>query len=168
MKFEQAYINGFVKRANEYGFNEAEAFNILKQSSVFDGGAEQALSQIGSTAGKYTGGTLGGLGGLALGGILNVPKLKGTGRMISDLLDGVSLVGGASLGADTGQSVGNNLGGLAGKLMDKGTAAAGNFVAEHPEIEQGLEKYLALHNNALETLKGGLSRFSELNPFGTN
>ena len=30
---EQAYIEGFVKRANEYGYSEAEAVNILKEAS---------------------------------------------------------------------------------------------------------------------------------------
>lgn len=30
---EQAYIYGFVKRANEYGFNEDEAFSILKAAN---------------------------------------------------------------------------------------------------------------------------------------
>jgi hypothetical protein len=30
---QQAYINGFVKRASEYGFKEREALNILKQAS---------------------------------------------------------------------------------------------------------------------------------------
>lgn len=29
---EQAYINGFVKRAAQYGFAEQEAINILKQA----------------------------------------------------------------------------------------------------------------------------------------
>lgn len=31
---EQAYINGFVKRAMEYGFSEREAVEILKQSAL--------------------------------------------------------------------------------------------------------------------------------------
>jgi hypothetical protein len=30
---EQAYIEGFVKRANEYGFNDEEAFEILKEAA---------------------------------------------------------------------------------------------------------------------------------------
>ena len=30
---EQAYIEGFVKRAAEYGFNESEAINFLKQAA---------------------------------------------------------------------------------------------------------------------------------------
>jgi hypothetical protein len=32
MTTEQAYINGFVKRASEYGYNEVEAVNLLKQA----------------------------------------------------------------------------------------------------------------------------------------
>jgi len=30
---EQAYIEGFVKRAAEYGFSEVEAINFLKQAA---------------------------------------------------------------------------------------------------------------------------------------
>jgi hypothetical protein len=34
---QQAYINGFVKRAAEYGYNEYQAINILKQASELKG-----------------------------------------------------------------------------------------------------------------------------------
>jgi hypothetical protein len=33
---QQAYIEGFVKRASEYGFSEAEAIELLKQSDWYD------------------------------------------------------------------------------------------------------------------------------------
>ena len=33
MNTQQAYIKGFVKRANEYGFSEQEAVELLKQSA---------------------------------------------------------------------------------------------------------------------------------------
>jgi hypothetical protein len=33
MTTEQAYIEGFVKRAAEYGFNDEEAFEILKEAA---------------------------------------------------------------------------------------------------------------------------------------
>lgn len=33
---QQAYINGFVKRASEYGFSEAEAVELLKKSDWYD------------------------------------------------------------------------------------------------------------------------------------
>lgn len=33
MTTQQAYINGFVKRANEYGYSEDQALNILKEAS---------------------------------------------------------------------------------------------------------------------------------------
>ena len=32
MTTQQAYINGFVKRASEYGFSEAEAVSLLKKA----------------------------------------------------------------------------------------------------------------------------------------
>jgi len=41
MSKEQAYIQGFVKRAAQYGFNEAEAIELLKQSTVADAPAYQ-------------------------------------------------------------------------------------------------------------------------------
>ena len=31
---QQAYVAGFVKRASEYGFNEDEAFTILKKAQL--------------------------------------------------------------------------------------------------------------------------------------
>ena len=33
MTAQQAYIEGFVKRASEYGFSEAEAIDILKNAA---------------------------------------------------------------------------------------------------------------------------------------
>jgi len=36
MNTEQAYINGFVKRANEYGFSYSEAIVMLKQATAAD------------------------------------------------------------------------------------------------------------------------------------
>ena len=33
---QQAYIEGFVKRANEYGFNQQEAISLLKESGFLD------------------------------------------------------------------------------------------------------------------------------------
>ena len=35
MNTQQAYIEGFVKRASEYGYSEAEAIEILKQAVAF-------------------------------------------------------------------------------------------------------------------------------------
>jgi hypothetical protein len=33
MNLQEAYINGFVKRAAQYGFNELEAVDLLKQAN---------------------------------------------------------------------------------------------------------------------------------------
>ena len=38
---KQAYIEGFVKRAAEYGFSENEAVKLLKQSGIADAPAYQ-------------------------------------------------------------------------------------------------------------------------------
>lgn len=44
MTSEQAYVDGFVKRAAEYGFDETEAMNILKQAM-----AEMPMASKGKT-----------------------------------------------------------------------------------------------------------------------
>lgn len=36
MNTQQAFINGFVKRASEYGLNQNEAFELLKSSGLYD------------------------------------------------------------------------------------------------------------------------------------
>jgi hypothetical protein len=41
MNTDQAYTNGFLKRAMEHGFNESEAIELLKQSGIADAPAYQ-------------------------------------------------------------------------------------------------------------------------------
>ena len=46
---QQAYINGFVKRASEYGFSEAEAVDLLKKSDWYDslqGGLDKLQTNV--------------------------------------------------------------------------------------------------------------------------
>jgi hypothetical protein len=47
MNIEQAYIRGFVKRAAVYGFNHAEAVNILKTANFVDATNKAIQSQPG-------------------------------------------------------------------------------------------------------------------------
>jgi hypothetical protein len=44
MNTQQAYINGFVKRAVAHGFSEAEAFELLKSSVDQDAVAQPNMS----------------------------------------------------------------------------------------------------------------------------
>lgn len=61
---KQAFVNGFVKRANEYGLSSNQAFELLKAAD--DG---------------FLGG-LGGLGGLAAGGLTGLAAAHGLGAMV--------------------------------------------------------------------------------------
>jgi len=95
MTTEQAYINGFVKRAAEYGFNESEAVQLYKKAFLGEPAykevpelseedvkgmrfrdmedfvepeeGEGLMAHLKRNPGKYLGGTLGGLvgGGLS-------------------------------------------------------------------------------------------------------
>ena len=71
---QQAYINGFVKRAAAHGFSENQAEHMLKQSGIRD--------VLFKTLGR-TGGTVGGAGGAVLGA-------------------GLGGIGGGALGAGVG------------------------------------------------------------------
>jgi len=52
MNTQQAYINGFIKRANEYGLNQYQAVELLKQANPGDilGGAGEVLQGAGTMA----------------------------------------------------------------------------------------------------------------------
>jgi hypothetical protein len=52
MNTEQAYINGFVKRASEYGVNAYQAIALLKQANGTPVGAVQAPSMFSGALGK--------------------------------------------------------------------------------------------------------------------
>ena len=43
---QQAYIEGFVKRASEYGFSQAEAVTVLKRAGFFEDMADNMESDI--------------------------------------------------------------------------------------------------------------------------
>lgn len=58
---KQAFVNGFVKRANEYGLSSNQALELLKAAE---------------------GGGFGGLGGLAAGGLTGLAAAHGLGAMV--------------------------------------------------------------------------------------
>ena len=50
---QQAYINGFVKRASQYGFTDHEAVELLKQSGVLGDLVNAGKSAINSASTAY-------------------------------------------------------------------------------------------------------------------
>ena len=53
---QQAYINGFVKRASEYGFSQAEAVDLLKRSDWYDtlqGGLDKLQNNVINPASNF-------------------------------------------------------------------------------------------------------------------
>jgi hypothetical protein len=127
-KQQQAYIEGFVKRASEYGFSENEAVEILKRANApapvaapAHVGARRAFAGIGGAMGGLQGGAVGaGLG--ALKGLIapgeemdpETKKMVQRGRLEAMLSSGAqgALIGGGIgglAGGAHGLSVGNRL-----------------------------------------------------------
>ena len=52
MTNEQAYVDGFVKRAAEYGFDETEAMDILKQA--IDAPVQESTTSVANSSGAKT------------------------------------------------------------------------------------------------------------------
>ena len=111
---EQAYTEGFVKRASEYGFSEAEAIALLKQAAPqgFNIANIKDIKQSLDNA---------------------MPTLGGLPSPIHGLISRAGAVGTAGL-----QGLGN---------------AAGNFVANHPKLEQGLQNYSNNYNTAMDATR---------------
>ena len=144
---KQAYINGFVKRANEYGYTAEQALELLKQANP--GYYEQTGANLGHTAGKVLGGGVGGIGGAIAGAPFEA--IPGVGTALGN----AAMLGGGYLGADKGGRIGGGLGGFIGKGVDHVMDAAGNFVANHPKLEQGLQNYADNYGTAMNATKGG-------------
>jgi hypothetical protein len=119
---EQAYITGFVKRANEYGFDNHEALELLKQAGVtltpekiqaLLKGFTRSSGLLGSGLGAAGGGLLGGVNGLMNPDQSIDPR---TGEIVKQnrLLSALSGVGkGAIGGGVVGGAAGLGLGALA-------------------------------------------------------
>jgi hypothetical protein len=52
---QQAYIEGFVKRASEYGLTQNEAFELLKSSGFMDTVKEKANNAMNTVYNKLSG-----------------------------------------------------------------------------------------------------------------
>lgn len=137
----QAYIQGFVKRANEYGFNNDEAVELLKEAKDADPFTYGLLSGVPLAtgfAGKMLGGTIGGGVGLfagALPGALYGQELAEKNRKMRESIGEVSfphrlggMLGGLALGGVAGANLdhpmeGLALGGLLGRMVGGGLGA---------------------------------------------
>jgi len=143
---EQAYINGFVKKASEYGYSEQEAAGILKEavnlppSASLPAGAKairnflagmakkptRAMGAVGAATGGITGGALGGLVGGA-NGLMNpgqeidpeTGKLVDKSRLMSMLTGGLK---GTAVGAGIGGGIGLGSGLGVGTRLSKDLA----------------------------------------------
>jgi hypothetical protein len=119
MTTEQAYIEGFVKRASEYGFNEDEAVGILKEASrnVYELEQQKAspfMNMLGAMAlGKVApdaiGGEIGGKIPLVYNAYQDLTSEKGSPSRTANIS------GGTFLGDLAGGAAGYGLSQLLGK-----------------------------------------------------
>lgn len=116
---EQAYIEGFVKRAAEYGYSEAEAVNILKEASrnVYDLEQQKAspfmnilgAMTMGRVAPEAPGGELGGSVPLAYNAYQDLKSEEGSPSRTANIS------GGTFLGDIAGGAAGYGLSHLLGQ-----------------------------------------------------
>ena len=143
MSTEQAYINGFIKRASEHGLNDIEAYSLFKQAN-WKGKLWDAVARSHQKSPGLTGAALNGvpglLGGGAIGGIIGGAKGlispgekvdTETGKTVNrSRLEGMLHSGGigAGIGAGAGAGIGASLGFMHGRNM---AHAAKLWQAEH-------------------------------------
>lgn len=109
MTSEQAYIEGFVKRASEYGFNAAEAIDIIKRASRNVHNLEQqragalanmmGATALGRIAPEAPGGELGGTLPLAYNAYQDITSEEGSPSRTANISGGTflgDLAGGAA------------------------------------------------------------------------
>jgi hypothetical protein len=155
MNTEQAYINGFVKRANAYGFSDNEALELYKLAWSMEGiggGVGRVLGGLaggvgGTAAGIAGGAAAGGVGGAGFGGGLGQSagnaisdnKTVGTvGKYVGGTMGGLGgIAGGAVTGGVTGlvggAVRGGNLGHRVGSAIGRGLSSAGNAIKNIPQ-----------------------------------
>ena len=119
MTTQQAYIEGFVKRAAEYGYSEAEAVNILKEANrnVYELEQQKAsplmnmlgAMTMGRVAPEAPGGELGGSVPLAYNAYQDLTSEKGSPSRTANIS------GGTFLGDVAGGAAGYGLSHLLGQ-----------------------------------------------------
>ena len=154
MNTEQAYIEGFVKKASEYGFDENQAMDLLKTAgngrlarNIIAGifkTPRKTIGAIGGAAGGLVGGGIGGaIGGV--NGLINPGQEidPETGQLVDK-----SRIMSALKGGLKGTAVGGALGGGIGAV--KGMSGAKNFIKElktarraSPELKTALKDIFA-------------------------
>lgn len=120
MNTEQAFVEGFVKRASEYGYNENEAEEMLKQASrdqfirnIIAGVLKKPVRTMSAGYG-LAGATVGGAAGGAIGGVHNLinPGTEvdpETGKTV-DRSRLTSALNGALKGLGIGAGIGGGIG----------------------------------------------------------
>ena len=116
---QQAYVEGFVKRASEYGFSEDEAFNVLKEASrnVYELEQQKAdpfmniagAAAFGRIAPESPGGELGGTMPLAYNAYQDLTSAEGSPSRTANIS------GGTFLGDIAGGAAGYGLSSLLGR-----------------------------------------------------
>jgi hypothetical protein len=151
MNIEQAYINGFVKKASEYGFDKNQALAILKEAEVnpvrnyLAGLIRRPIKAMASTlagggavAGGAAGGVIGGIKGLISPG-QEVDSETGEtvdrDRLKAMLTNGL-------VGAGVGAGVGTGVGAGAGALIGRDSA----------NLRKTSPKYRQAFNEVIKTL----------------
>ena len=119
MNTQQAYINGFVKRAAEYGFNESEAIAFLKQAERNVYNLEQQKASpfmnilgamaLGKVAPEAPGGELGGTLPIAYNAYQDLTNEEGSPSRTANIS------GGTFLGDIAGGAAGYGLSHLLGR-----------------------------------------------------
>ena len=138
---EQAYINGFVKKASEYGLNQQDAYTMFKQASPtinFPGlkGYRRGMAGAGALSGGVHGSAIGaGVG--ALKGLISpneeidpeTGKTVQSGRLSSMLSNAgkYGLIGGG-VGAGVGAGIGTGMGHSASKFINRNATPGGTPV----------------------------------------
>ena len=137
MNTQQAYITGFVKRASEYGFNENEALELLKEAAINTKAMERWFSKHPAISSGILGGTLGaipaGLAGAGIGGVTglispdkHINEETGETETDSRLMSALNgAVRGGALGGLSGGLAGGTLGSILQDLHIEGGGRPG-------------------------------------------
>ena len=132
---QQAYINGFVKRASEYGYSEAEAIELYKKAFSFadlgqrmGAGADRGMQNIGSALNQGKDMVMG-AGKTLNQGAHNLAA--GAGRKLQGVINnaGEGLRGFMNTAGQAGSALGQGFSG-AGSALRQGVSGAGNALRE--------------------------------------
>ena len=126
MNTEQAYINGFVKKASEYGFDENQAAALLKQAGIKDF-AISAMRNLGAGVVKRPRATMTGVGAVS-GGISGAGVGGGIGALHGLINPGQEMNAETGKLEDKSRLMAMLTGGLKGTAIGGGVGAVGGGI----------------------------------------